>query len=124
MMMGGFGALCPQLYCKVEAAFTALHNEMAGSSAMNYMMSYSTAIALWIGMNLDEMVMKLTLMYFRKDTKPHKVNSAYWTLFNARMKQTAQWYQSTATPDVKLPNSTSIPSIIYDINDPYTQVTT
>ena len=47
--MGGFGTRYPQLYCKVVNALTKLHNELGGSSAMSYIMFYSTAVVLWIG---------------------------------------------------------------------------
>jgi hypothetical protein len=82
--MGGFGMKCPQLYCKVSSAVTGMHNELAASGAMNYMTSYSLSVALWIAVNLDDMVNKLTDLYHKKKKKtqrPASIKPSFWDGF-------------------------------------------
>ena len=52
----GFGASQVQLYGKTIATSTALHDEIADSSALNYATLSSRGVSVWIGVNLRHVV--------------------------------------------------------------------
>lgn len=52
--ISGFGTRGSQLYIKVGLTFTPLHDEIGWSSAVNYMLPGSDAVALWVGVSLKE----------------------------------------------------------------------
>lgn len=53
--ISGFGTDAVQFYAKSGLTATLLHDELAWSSAINYMSQQSRGVALWIGVSLHEL---------------------------------------------------------------------
>lgn len=53
--ISGFGTEAVQFYAKTGLTVTMLHDELGWSSALNYMTRASNGVALWIGVNMNEL---------------------------------------------------------------------